>query len=70
MPTKVNSDLIFSLFLEAIACLKLSAISTVSKLSNFLVSPFAKEVRIVSYAISAPFKNSFFHLLLIRHDFL
>ena len=48
IPINVNSDLIFSLFLSSIAFKKLLFIADVKRLLNFFVSPFAKEVRIVS----------------------
>ena len=58
----MNSDFIPSLFLDLIASEKFENILEVNKFFNFIKSPVAKELKMLSYAISAPLKNSFLSL--------
>ena len=49
MVLNVNSDLIFSLFLDLIASEKLEKMLGDNKAFNLMRSPLAKEVKILSY---------------------
>ena len=69
-PMNVKSDFIFSLFLALIASEKFENIFGESNDFNLIKSPFAKEVSIVSYAISAPLRNSFLSFPLIFLNFV